>query len=251
MAVPVGPARPWGPPRRARLRPRGASRVGPGTTGGRRAARGGPAAALVRARGGRGWLRGGGQWLIHTGANTLLIWTHGAKVGPYMNGLHFCFGLGACGLPSSWPKVIGGAGGCRWAYWTLAAVMTLVSLSSSSCRGIPAQCSTVSGHARPEYSSWLLLNDYRCGPCSSTSVPKWRSGVGRELCGRPPSGQCGRGRLPDRRVLVRVYRRPPARHSLGDAFPTGWSWRPWLCVSPSWPCCSSSPIHAWSCGAWR
>src|SRR6266849_10845863 len=64
----------------------------------------------------------------NTGANTLLIWTHGAKVGPYMNGLHFCFGLGACGAPLLVAQVIGGAGGYRWAYWTLAAVMTLVSL---------------------------------------------------------------------------------------------------------------------------
>src|SRR5262245_63090470 len=77
--------------------------------------------------------------LINTGANTLLIWTHGAKVGPYMNGLHFCFGLGACGAPFLVAQVIGGAGGYRWAYWTLAAVMTLISLSLL----------LVSGHPRP------------------------------------------------------------------------------------------------------
>ena len=79
------------------------------------------------------------QGLINTGANTLLIWTHGAKVGPYMNGLHFCFGLGACGAPLLVAQVIGGAGGYRWAYWTLAAVMTLVSL----------YLLLVSGHPRP------------------------------------------------------------------------------------------------------
>jgi MFS transporter, FHS family, Na+ dependent glucose transporter 1 len=75
--------------------------------------------------------------LINTGANTLLIWTHGAKVGPYMNGLHFCFGLGACGAPLLVAQVIGAAGGYRWAYWTLAAVMTLVSLSLLFVRGHP------------------------------------------------------------------------------------------------------------------
>jgi FHS family Na+ dependent glucose MFS transporter 1 len=77
--------------------------------------------------------------LINTGANTLLSWTHGAKVGPYMNGLHFCFGLGACGAPLLVAQVIGGAGGYRWAYWTLAAVVTLVGLYFL----------LVSGHPRP------------------------------------------------------------------------------------------------------
>jgi len=80
--------------------------------------------------------------LINTGANTLVIWTHGANVGPYMNGLHLCFGLGACGAPLLVAQVIGAAGGYRWAYWTLAAVMTLVSLF--------LLC--VSGHPRPVQS---------------------------------------------------------------------------------------------------
>lgn len=75
--------------------------------------------------------------LINTGANTLLIWTHGAKVGPYMNGLHFCFGLGAVGAPLLVAQVIGVAGGYRWAYWTLAAVMTLVSLALLLVAGNP------------------------------------------------------------------------------------------------------------------
>jgi FHS family Na+ dependent glucose MFS transporter 1 len=75
--------------------------------------------------------------LINTGANTLLIWTHGEKVGPYMNGLHFCFGLGAVGAPILVAQVIGVAGGYRWAYWTLAALMTLVSLSFLLVPGHP------------------------------------------------------------------------------------------------------------------
>ena len=75
--------------------------------------------------------------LINTGANTLVIWTHGANVGPYMNGLHFCFGLGACGAPLLVAQVIGAAGGYRWAYWTLAAVMTLVSVFLLCMSGHP------------------------------------------------------------------------------------------------------------------
>jgi FHS family Na+ dependent glucose MFS transporter 1 len=89
--------------------------------------------------------------LIHTGANTLLIWTHEEKVGPYMNGLHFCFGLGACGAPLLVAQVIGGAGGYRWAYWTLAAVMTLVSLSFLLLSGNPRSVQhRLSGTRAPE-----------------------------------------------------------------------------------------------------
>src|SRR5262249_55541802 len=58
--------------------------------------------------------------LINTGANTLVIWTHGANVGPYMNGLHFCFGLGACGAPLLVAQVIGAAGGVPWALLAVA-----------------------------------------------------------------------------------------------------------------------------------
>ena len=72
--------------------------------------------------------KGFADGLVNTGANTLLVWTHGEKVSPYMNGLHFFFGLGAFLAPMLVAQVIGVAGGYRWAYWTLAAFATLVSL---------------------------------------------------------------------------------------------------------------------------
>ena len=39
--------------------------------------------------------------MISTGGNTLLMWTHGRKAGPYINGLHFSFGLGAFLAPTT------------------------------------------------------------------------------------------------------------------------------------------------------
>jgi len=33
--------------------------------------------------------------IVLTGANTLLLWTHGGKAGPFLNALHFFWGLGA------------------------------------------------------------------------------------------------------------------------------------------------------------
>src|SRR5262245_60543082 len=40
-------------------------------------------------------LLGIGEGVIDVGGNTLIVWTHGREVGPFMNGLHFCFGAGA------------------------------------------------------------------------------------------------------------------------------------------------------------
>jgi MFS transporter, FHS family, Na+ dependent glucose transporter 1 len=60
---------------------------------------------------------------VDIGGNTLIVWTFGEKVEPYMNGLHFMFGLGAFIAP----LVVAGAlwltGGVSWAYWILAALI--------------------------------------------------------------------------------------------------------------------------------
>lgn len=65
-------------------------------------------------------LRGLADGFVNTGANTLLSWTHGEKVGPFMNALHFFFGLGAFLSPLLVAQVIGLEGGYRWAYLALA-----------------------------------------------------------------------------------------------------------------------------------
>ena len=74
---------------------------------------------------------------INTGANALLVWTHGEKVGPFMNGLHFFFGLGAFLSPFLVAQVVGVAGGYRWAYWILAAISVLVGLRMLTLSGSP------------------------------------------------------------------------------------------------------------------
>ncbi len=60
---------------------------------------------------------------LDVGGNTLLVWVHGRKVGPFMNGLHFFFGVGAFLSPLiiAWAVLI--SGGITWAYWTLALLM--------------------------------------------------------------------------------------------------------------------------------
>ncbi len=81
--------------------------------------------------------KGFADGFVNTGANTLLVWTHGEKVGPFMNGLHFFFGLGAFLSPILVAQVVGTAGGYRWAYWALAAFSALVGLRVLTMSGSP------------------------------------------------------------------------------------------------------------------
>ena len=81
--------------------------------------------------------KGFAQGFVNTGANALLVWTHGEKVAPFMNGLHFFFGLGAFLSPFLVAQVIGVAGGYRWAYWVLAVFAALVGLRMLTMAGSP------------------------------------------------------------------------------------------------------------------
>jgi len=89
--------------------------------------------------------KGFAEGFINTGANILLVWTHGDKVGPFMNGLHFFFGLGAFLSPLLIAQVVGVAGGYRWGYWILAAISTLVSLRMLTLSGNPRPASANRG----------------------------------------------------------------------------------------------------------
>lgn len=66
--------------------------------------------------------------IINTGANTLLMWTHGKKAGPYVNGLHFAFGLGAFLAPTVFAQVLKLGGGYQQSYWALASLAVPVGL---------------------------------------------------------------------------------------------------------------------------
>jgi FHS family Na+ dependent glucose MFS transporter 1 len=60
---------------------------------------------------------GGVQGTLDVGCNTLLTWIHGEKVGPFMNGLHFFFGVGSFLAPLIFARVVMDVNGIRWAYW--------------------------------------------------------------------------------------------------------------------------------------
>ena len=60
---------------------------------------------------------------IDVGCNSLLIWLYREKVSPVMNGLHFCFGLGAFIAPIVIAQVVLATGDITWAYWLLALII--------------------------------------------------------------------------------------------------------------------------------
>jgi MFS transporter, FHS family, Na+ dependent glucose transporter 1 len=57
---------------------------------------------------------------LDVGGNTLLLWVHGEKAGPFMNGLHFFFGLGAAIAPLILARVLLVTGGILWVFWIFA-----------------------------------------------------------------------------------------------------------------------------------
>jgi MFS transporter, FHS family, Na+ dependent glucose transporter 1 len=81
--------------------------------------------------------KGFAEGIINTGANALLVWTHKEKASPFMNGLHFFFGLGAFFSPFLVAQVIHIPGGYRWAYWILAGIALLAGLIMVTMKGNP------------------------------------------------------------------------------------------------------------------
>ncbi len=59
---------------------------------------------------------------LDTGGNSLLTWLHGEKVGPFMNGLHFFFGVGAFLAPVVIAQIVAVTGNVFASFWIFAAV---------------------------------------------------------------------------------------------------------------------------------
>jgi FHS family Na+ dependent glucose MFS transporter 1 len=60
---------------------------------------------------------------MDVGGNTLLMWVHRSEVGPFMNGLHFFWGVGAFLSPIIVAQAVLVSGDITWAYWMLAVLM--------------------------------------------------------------------------------------------------------------------------------
>lgn len=71
-------------------------------------------------------LTGIAEGALDIGGNTLLVWVHGKRVAPFMNALHFFFGVGAFLSPIIVARVLLINPNIKVAYWALAMLMVPV-----------------------------------------------------------------------------------------------------------------------------
>jgi len=64
------------------------------------------------------FLSGLATGVLDVGCNALLLWTHGEKSGPFINGLHFFFGVGSFTAPLLLAKILLSTGNIHWLYWS-------------------------------------------------------------------------------------------------------------------------------------
>jgi FHS family Na+ dependent glucose MFS transporter 1 len=65
---------------------------------------------------------------LDVGGNTLIVWVHGRKVGPFMNALHFFFGVGSFLAPVIVGLALTLSGDITSAYWIIAVLVLPVAL---------------------------------------------------------------------------------------------------------------------------
>ncbi len=73
-------------------------------------------------------LLGAMEGTVDVGGNTMLVWVHHPKTGPYMNALHFFFGIGTFIAPILIAQLLLLTGGIYWPYWIMALMIAPVSL---------------------------------------------------------------------------------------------------------------------------
>jgi len=73
-------------------------------------------------------LLGTAEGILNVGINSLIIWAHPQQVGPFMNGLHFFFGLGSFLSPVIIAQAVLISGDITWAYAMLTVLMFPVAL---------------------------------------------------------------------------------------------------------------------------
>lgn len=69
-----------------------------------------------------------GESFLDVGVNSQLIWTYRQHSAPYLNALHFFFGIGALLAPLLYVQVVSGTGQLNWAFWILSLTMLPVAV---------------------------------------------------------------------------------------------------------------------------
>ncbi len=89
-------------------------------------------------------LMGFGEGGLDVGGNTMLMWLHREKVGPFMNGLHFAFGVGSFLTPIIISQMVLLSGNITWGFWVVAlllfpVIFWLLKLPSPTNRPVSAE----------------------------------------------------------------------------------------------------------------
>lgn len=92
---------------------------------------------------------------VDVGGNTLIVWLHRDKVPPFMNGMHFFFGVGAFVAPIIIAWAIRVTDGIQWAYWIMALLIFLPAIAVTRFPSpAPAPQEEKDG---PAQSNWMLI----------------------------------------------------------------------------------------------
>jgi len=110
-------------------------------------------------------LLGASEASLDVGGNTLLIWLHGRKVAPFMNGLHFFFGLGALISPLIIAQAALAYGRFDWALWLIALLLLPVAFGLLRLPSPPAPAYAASvesststkPHSESNRKYWLIV----------------------------------------------------------------------------------------------
>ncbi len=111
---------------------------------------------------------GGTMGMLDSAGNVAMMWLHGSESGPFIQALHFFFGVGACLAPLLEVWFTAGTDGTRikWAFWTCAAAFVPVAVWILCLRSPPRpepKGSKGSNNNKGEMSSSMVL-PLRTGP---------------------------------------------------------------------------------------
>jgi MFS transporter, FHS family, Na+ dependent glucose transporter 1 len=122
---------------------------------------------------------------MDVGCNSMLVWVHGRRVGPFLNGLHFFFGVGAFVSPLVAAQVVRSTGGVTGAYWLFAGLalvcaVLIWNLPSPKAHAVPrgkngsvripiillalfASCYLLHAGSQVSFGNWLYTYAVRMG----------------------------------------------------------------------------------------
>lgn len=86
---------------------------------------------------------------LDVGTNTMIVWQHRTNAVPFLNALHFSFGVGAFMAPIVVAQSLLLDGGIRWAYWAMALIVLPISFLFPRLPSPKAEILDTGSAARP------------------------------------------------------------------------------------------------------